>query len=185
MGKLIIRNNGVETQLVNGLDFTTLSGETDIYVLGVSTNTNTFQQLNPDNSIINYGESGGGVSITGGTYDVNTNELILADSTGGTITITGFTSNFNGGVVSGETTFLSNVNGTTINADEFIGDGSLLAGVVGLNYSELGFTITSPTPTEVTQNVVLPYNSTVEFNGTMGVGATLVIPTGTILDVTP
>ena len=187
MGKLIIRNNGVETQLVNGLDFNTLSGETGVYVLGVNTDSEKFNQLNPDGSIINYGEegTGGGAGITGGTFDANTGELILVDFTGGTVTITGITSTFNGGVVSGETTFLSDVTGTTINADEFIGDGSLLEGVVGSTYSQLGFTITNPPPTTINQNVVLPYNSTVTYPDPLivGLGYSVIVPAGTTLTV--
>jgi len=189
MGKLIIRNNGVETQLVNGLDFNTLSGESGVYVLGVSTDTGSFEQLNPDGSIIDYAQSGsgGGAGITGGTFDANTGELILVDFTGGTVTITGITSTFNGGVVSGATTFLSDVSGTTINANEFIGDGSLLEGVVGLTYSDLGFTITNPTPPTIDQNVVLPYNSTLEYSGPLIIepGYYVVIPAGTTLTVLP
>jgi len=187
MGKLIIRNSGVETQLVNGLDFNTLSGESGVYVLGVSTDTGSFEQLNPDGSIINYAQSGsgGGAGITGGTFDANTGELILVDFTGGTVTITGITSEFNGGVVSGETTFLSDVTGTTINADEFIGDGSLLEGVVGSTYSQLGFTITNPPPTTINQNVVLPYNSTVTYPDPLivGLGYSVIVPAGTTLSV--
>jgi len=189
MGKLIIRNSGVETQLVNGLDFNTLSGESGVYVIGVSTDTNSFEQLNPDGSIINYAQSGSGcgAGITGGTFDANTGELILVDFTGGTVTITGITSEFNGGVVSGATTFLSDITGTTINADEFIGDGSLLEGVVGLTYSDLGFTITNPTPPTIDQNVALPYNSTLEYNGPLIIepGYFVVIPAGTTLTVLP
>lgn len=66
MGKLIIRNNGVETQLVNGVDFTTLSGAPDTYVIGIDTTSGSFEQLNPDGSIINYESSGSG-NFTGGT----------------------------------------------------------------------------------------------------------------------
>jgi hypothetical protein len=71
MGKLIIRNNGVETQLVNGVDFTTLSGAPDTYVIGIDTTSGSFEQLNPDGSIINYESSGGG-NFTGGTVSGET-----------------------------------------------------------------------------------------------------------------
>jgi hypothetical protein len=68
MGKLIIRNNGVETQLVNGVDFTTLSGTPNTYVIGVDPTLGTFEKLNPDGSIINY-DSGVGEVFTGGTVE--------------------------------------------------------------------------------------------------------------------
>jgi hypothetical protein len=43
MGKLIIRNNGVETQIVNGVDFNTLSGTSNTYVIGVNPLSSSFE----------------------------------------------------------------------------------------------------------------------------------------------
>lgn len=50
--------------------------------------------------------------ITGGTYSSDT--LNLFNNSGGTITITGFTSPFTGGVVTGETIFTGGLSATTI-----------------------------------------------------------------------
>jgi hypothetical protein len=160
MGKLIIRNNGVETQLVNGVDFTTLSGAPDTYVIGIDTTSGSFEQLNPDGSIINYESSGGG-NFTGGTVS------------GETFFANGLTS--------------TSILATTISGGTVSGDGGLLGGVVGLSYSDLGFAITSSTPTTINQNVTLPYNSTVEYNGTLeiGEGYILVVPDGTSLTINP
>jgi hypothetical protein len=64
MGKLILRNNGKETQLVNGQDFTSITPETDKYVLGFDAVTGNLDSLDPFGNIIQYGEGG---TFTGGT----------------------------------------------------------------------------------------------------------------------
>lgn len=58
----------------------------------------------------------GGTSITGGTFDNNTDTLTLNNSTGGTVTITGFTDVFvTGGTYSGGTIIFTNNSGGTFN----------------------------------------------------------------------
>ena len=101
-----------------------------------------------------------------------------------------------GGTVTGETIFTSGVtftsglttntiSATSITADYFYGDGSNLGGVVGLTYSDLGFTITSPTPTTIGQDVVLPYNSTVTYPTPLIIdpGYSVTVPVGTTLTI--
>jgi len=94
MGRIILRNNGVETRIVNVTDFATLSGETNVFVLGVNDTNNSFEQFNPDGSILNYvtNES----VITGGTYNNLTGVLVLVNLTGGTTSISGFTTGTTG-----------------------------------------------------------------------------------------
>jgi hypothetical protein len=195
MGKLIIRNNGVETQLVNGVDFTTLSGAPDTYVIGIDTTSGSFEQLNPDGSIINYESSGSG-NFTGGTVSGETTfESGLSGTTisGGTFygdgsNLTGIAgSTFTGGTVTGESLFESGLSASTISGDTFYGNGGLLGGVVGLTYDYFGFTITSPIPTTINQNITLPYNSDVEYNGPLQIdmGYILVVPDGTSLVINP
>jgi hypothetical protein len=107
---------------------------------------------------------GGGGSFTGGTIN------------GATIFTNGLTAN----------TITSNtITATTITSDKFYGDGSNLAGVVGLTYSDLGFTITSPTPTTINQDVVLPYNSDVTYPTELVIddGYSVTIPSGTTLTI--
>ena len=72
-----------------------------------------------------------------------------------------------------------------IYANYFIGDGSQLAGVVGLTYTDLGFTVTSPAPSTINQNVVLPYNSTVTYPTPLTVdpGFSVTVPSGTTLSI--
>jgi hypothetical protein len=64
MGKLILRNNGKETQLVNGQDFTSITPEAGKYVLGFDAVTGNLDSLDPLGNIIQYGEGG---TFTGGT----------------------------------------------------------------------------------------------------------------------
>lgn len=98
--------------------------------------------------------------------------------------LTGVSGGFTGGTVSGSTTFTNGVSGNTVSADKFYGDGSNIGGVVGLGYSQLGFTITS-LPTGINQDVVLPYGATVTYPTplTMNNGYILTIPSGTTLTI--
>jgi hypothetical protein len=70
MGKLILRNNGVETQFVNGINFSGLTGETNTYILGVNTANGLFEKLDPNGTIIDL--EGGGSTFTGGTVSGET-----------------------------------------------------------------------------------------------------------------
>ena len=101
--------------------------------------------------------------------------------------LTGITAggSFTGGTVSGATTFTNGLSGDTIYSDSFIGNGSQLGGIVGLTYSQMGFTITSPAPSTINQNVVLPYNSTVTYPTplTIAPGFSVTVPSGTVLTI--
>lgn len=108
MGKLILKNNGVETQYINGVDFSTLTPLPDVYYVGVNTSTGTFDKLNPNGDIIDFDTSGNG--FTGGT-------------------VSGFTTFLNG-------LLSSNIESTTISATTYLnlpGGG----GVIEVTYSEL------------------------------------------------
>jgi hypothetical protein len=80
MGKLILKNNGLETQFVNGVDFTTLTPQTDVYYVGVDSLTGTFDKLNPNGTIIDLESGGGGGGITGAT-EVTYSDLVNRIST--------------------------------------------------------------------------------------------------------
>jgi hypothetical protein len=101
--------------------------------------------------------------------------------------LTGITAggSFTGGTVSGATTFTNGLSADTIYSDSFIGDGSQLGGIVGLTYSQMGFTITSPAPSTINQNVVLPYNSTATYPTplTISPGFSVTVPSGTTLTI--
>ena len=138
----------------------------------------------------------GGETFTGGTVSGDTNFLnTVTASILSATTIYGDGSNlinlpsgggtFTGGTVTGLTEFTNGLITNTIYSPSFIGDGSQLTGVVGLTYSDLGFTITSPTPTTINQNVVLPYNSTVTYPSPLTVdsGFSVTIPSGTTLTI--
>ena len=90
-----------------------------------------------------------------------------------------------GQTINGSLSITNNVTGQTIYSEYFIGDGSQLGGVVGLTYTEMGFTITSPAPSTINQNVVLPYNSTVTYPTplTIGSGFSVVVSSGTTLTI--
>ena len=85
------------------------------------------------------GSGGGGTSITGGTFDHGTETLSLYNSTGGTITITGFTDvNVTGGTYSGGTIIFRNNTGGTFNVtglytgatDVFVTGGTYSGGTI-------------------------------------------------------
>ena len=83
----------------------------------------------------------------------------------------------------------SSLSGQTITGDlsvtNVIGDGSQLAGVVGLSYLDLGFTVTLPASSTINQNVVLPYNSTVTYPTPLIIdnGFSVTVPAGTTLTI--
>ncbi len=70
MGKLILRNNGFETQFINGLSFSGLSAQTNTYFLGFDPFTNNLEGLDPSGNTINF--EGGGTTFTGGTVSGET-----------------------------------------------------------------------------------------------------------------
>jgi hypothetical protein len=73
MGKVILRKNGVETQYINGVDFTTITPQNGVYSVGVDLVTGYFEKLNPDGTIINFDQD-----ITGSTntYGVTYSGLV-------------------------------------------------------------------------------------------------------------
>ncbi len=73
MGKLILKKGGVETQYINGVDFTTITPQNGVYSVGVDLVTGYFEKLNPDGTIINFDQD-----ITGSTntYGVTYSGLV-------------------------------------------------------------------------------------------------------------
>jgi surface protein len=107
-----VKNNTPEGQaFINAWTASTISG------IGGYDDTNASWR------VLSTGGSGGGTSITGGTFDNNTDTLTLNNSTGGTVTITGFTDVFvTGGTYSdGTTTFTNNTGGTFTVSGYFTG----------------------------------------------------------------
>ena len=187
----------------NGTIFTggTVAGPTN-FTNGLSANTFSATTLYGDGSnLTGVGFAGGTVAgATNFTNGLTANTFSATTLYGDGSNLTGISvvGEFTGGTVTGATIFTSGVtftdslsantiSATTINADMFYGDGSNLSGVVGLTYSDLGFTITSPTPTVINQDVILPYNSTVTYTGTLNVGSgyAVTVPAGTTLTVIP
>lgn len=169
---------------------------TDIYVTNIKSCSPLHIQPN-NNGDVYIVENGGNVGIGTNnpitTLDV-AGDLYVSNSISAT-TYYGDGSNltnlpsgggiFTGGTVNGETNFTNGLTGNTIYSENFVGDGSNLGGTVGLTYSQMGFTITSPTPSTVNQNVVLPYNSTVTYPTplTVDVGYSVTVPIGTTLTI--
>ena len=118
MGKIILKKNGLETQFINGVDFTTLTPQTDVYYVGVDSVSGSFEKLDPDGTIIDL-EAGGGGLFTGGT-------------------INGFT-NFLNGVLANSLT------ATTISATTYLNLPSMGGGVIDVTYLELVDKITGST----------------------------------------
>jgi len=107
-----VKNNTPEGQaFINAWTASTISG------------VGGYDDTNASWRVLSTGGSGGGASITGGTFDNNTDTLTLNNSTGGTITITGFTDVFvTGGTYSdGTTTFTNNTGGTFTVSGYFTG----------------------------------------------------------------
>lgn len=167
---------------------------TDIFV----TNVNSCSPLHiqPTNSgdvyiVENGGNVGIGTTTPNNILDVIgdvyvSNSLSATTFYGDGSNLTGVSSTpLTGGTVIGSTNFINGVTADTVYSNSFIGDGSQLSGVLGLSYSDLGFTITSPPPAIINQNVVLPNNSTVTYPSPliMGSGYTITIPIGTTLTI--
>jgi hypothetical protein len=72
MGKLILRNNGIETQLINGVGFSTLTPQTNTYYIGIDPTNGAFQKFNPSGVTIDYDTNTGGSIFTGGTVNGQT-----------------------------------------------------------------------------------------------------------------
>ncbi len=80
MGKLILRKNGIETQLITGENFNTLTPQDNTYVLGFDAITGNLEGFDPNGDITEYGTGG---AFTGGTVNGSTDFL-------GTVTATVF-----------------------------------------------------------------------------------------------
>ena len=78
------------------------------------------------------------VLVTGGTYSNGT--TTFTNNTGGTFTISGFTTPFTGGTIAGDLV-LPSVSATTISATTYYGDGSNLSGLVTANDYTTGVTL--------------------------------------------
>lgn len=145
------------------------------------------QKNNGKTTIIVTGENFNSLSAVTDTYyiGVDTTNGIFEkkNPNGDIITLEGLS--FTGGTVDGPTVFTNGLTGDSITSESFIGDGSKLGGVVGLSYTNFGFTITSSNPTSINQNITLPYNVIMEYTGPLTVdnGFVLTVPNGTTLTI--
>jgi hypothetical protein len=93
------------------------------------------------------GNSGGGTSITGGTFNNNTDTLTLNNSTGGTITITGFTDYYTTGF-----TFNPSTYGLTIQRNDGLPNLSVDLSILASDVTITGGTYNSSTGTATFTN---------------------------------
>jgi hypothetical protein len=145
------------------------------------------QQKNGRKTIYTVGENINSLSAETNTYyigvDLNSGDFEKKNPDGSIVNLE--SSEFTGGTVDGPTVFTGGLSGDSITSESFIGDGSRLAGVVGLAYADFGFTITSSSPSTINQNITLPYNVEMEYTGPLTVdeGFVLTVPEGTTLTV--
>jgi hypothetical protein len=64
MGKIILKNNGLETQIVNGVNFSSLTPENDVFYFGVDALSGELQKSDPNGEIIELKKNGGVVTTT-------------------------------------------------------------------------------------------------------------------------
>lgn len=147
------------------------------------------QQKNGRKTIYTVGENINSLSAETNTYyigvDLNSGDFEKKNPDGSIINLESGGGEFTGGTVDGPTVFTNGLSGDSITSESFIGDGSRLAGVVGLAYADFGFTIATSTPLPINQNITLPYNAEVEYTGplTVGEGFVLTVPEGTTLTI--
>jgi surface protein len=139
-GTTVKNNSAAGIAFINAWTASTISG------IGGYDDTNASWR------VLSTGGISGGASITGGTFDKNTETLSLNNSTGGTITITGFTDIFvTGGTYSdGTTTFTNNTGGTFTVSGYFTGqtDNTITGGTFDKNTETLSlFDLTGGTIT--------------------------------------
>jgi surface protein len=139
-GTTVKNNSAAGIAFINAWTASTISG------------VGGYDDTNASWRVLSTGGSSGGTSITGGTFDNNTDTLTLNNSTGGTITITGFTDVFvTGGTYSdGTTTFTNNTGGTFTVSGYFTGqtDNSITGGTFNKNTETLSlFDLTGGTVT--------------------------------------
>jgi surface protein len=115
-----VKNNSPEGQsFINVWTASTISG------------IDGYDDTNASWRVLSTGGSGG-ASITGGTFDNSTDTLTLNNSTGGTITITGFTDIFvTGGTYSAGTTTFTNNTGGTFQVSGYTKQGDYVESVTG------------------------------------------------------
>jgi hypothetical protein len=119
-GTTVKNNSSAGIALINAWITSTISG-----VDGYDDTTASWKVLS----------TGGGTSITGGTFNHGEETLLLYNSTGGTITITGFTDvNVTGGTYSNGTILFTNNTGGTFNVTGFF-TGATDVYVTGGTYS--------------------------------------------------
>ena len=92
-GTTVKNNSEAGIAFINAWTSSTISG------------VNGFDDTNASWRVLSTGGNGGGTSITGGTFNNNTDTLTLNNSTGGTITITGFTDYYTTGFTFNPSTY--------------------------------------------------------------------------------
>ena len=113
-----ISGNTLNTTLSNYVNKSgsTMTGQLTLPILSANTiSANTYHNLPID------------IFTTGGTYSNGT--AIFTNVTGGTFNVTGFTTPFTGGTVTGATNFSGGLTANTISATTLYGNGSNLIGV--------------------------------------------------------
>jgi hypothetical protein len=175
------------------------------YILGMSEGVTIKLVLDSIKNFILSGATSGstGVQITGGTYDNSTGELSLVDSTGGTVTVSGFytggtfvetiSDNGNAAVYVDNTDPLNPIivfTGVTTDGSTIVGtglDGDPLS--ISPDYSsvsDLGFVITPKITAIITRDVLLPRDSFVSYPSPLAIatGFRITVPTTTTLTIT-
>jgi len=97
--------------------------------------------------VLSTGGSGGGTSITGGTFNNNTDTLTLNNSTGGTVTITGFTDYYTTGFTFNPTSY-----DLTIKRNDGLPDLSVNLSILSSDVTITGGTYNSSTGTATFTN---------------------------------
>jgi hypothetical protein len=148
------------------------------------------QKNNGNTTILVTGEDFNSLSAETNTYyigvDLGSGEFEKKNPNGDIINLEGAGGGeFTGGTVDGPTVFTNGLTGDSITSESFIGDGSRLGGVVGLSYTDFGFTTVSSSPSTINQNITLPYNVEMEYTGPLTVdeGFVLTVPNGTTLTI--
>jgi len=121
---------------------------------------------------------GSDIQITGGTYYSGTSELDLYNSTGGTITVTGFTAPITGGTYNSTTNTLSltdalgeSVDVTGFNPSLTVGDGvTTVSSVSGITFS--GATVTDIGGGDITVTITGGTSGTSGSSGSSGTSGT-------------
>ena len=119
-GTTVKNNSAAGVDFINAWTASTISG------------VNGYDDTNASWRVLSTGGSGGGTSITGGTFNHGTETLTLYNSTGGTITITGFTDVYvTGGTYSSGTTTFTNSTGGTFQVTGYTKQGDYVESVTG------------------------------------------------------